>query len=238
MKKIQKFLLVAFVSTVPFVSCSKSDPGEQPNDTPLVLTIDKPSIVNDGVDAVTFTVKQDGVDVTTKTSICATGEGGSCLLGHTFSSTTPGTYSYYAYFAEDMTIKSNAVEITVVDPGKIEGMVFVGTTTVDDSFSLSDIRFELTPGQSGSTVDLMMWEIKFAEQMPMTLDIEVPGIGYSGTAGAFSLVAETIVPLVGGAPMADRTITGLEGSIEGEKLELNFNVGTNHVAYEGTLANE
>jgi hypothetical protein len=237
MKNLIKFFFVVFASTAMLLSCSKPNQKDPQQNTPLVLTIDKSTIINDGVDAVTFTVKQDGEDVTLKTLICSTSDGGSCLLGHTFSSKTPGQYTYYAYFAEDMEIKSNTVDVEVIDPSEIEEMVFIGTTTVDDTFSLDNIRFELTPNEEG-TLDLMMYEIKFAEQMPMTLDIEVPGIDYTGQSGTLSLSATTIVPLVGGTPMEERTITDLTGSVEGEKLVLGFNVGTNHVDYQGDLIAE
>jgi thiol-disulfide isomerase/thioredoxin len=91
------------------------------DEKPLVLSADKTKIKADGSDEVTFTVKQDDVDVTDKVFICAADENGSCLMSNTFSSSTPGVYRFHAYFSADTELAnhpySNVVTITVEPVG-------------------------------------------------------------------------------------------------------------------------
>lgn len=84
---------------------------------PLVLTVDKPSIKGNGTDAATFTVMQGEENVTEMVFVCGTGLGGICLPSNVFTSDTPGTYEFNAYFKEEATdpnhAVSNSVTITV-----------------------------------------------------------------------------------------------------------------------------
>lgn len=124
MKKSLKPLLAAAALTAAVVSCK--DPGTTPgpnsnssSDGPLVLTADKQIIANDDQDIVTFTVEQDGADVTGRVQICS-GTSGLCLSDNTFKSTGAGVYEYYAYFNDKPANKSNTVQVAVVDPDNVE----------------------------------------------------------------------------------------------------------------------
>ena len=77
---------------------------------PIVLTADKTTIIADGNDAVTFTLMQNGIDVTTAegTVIYV----GNNVITNTFATSTMGTYMAYA--TRDG-IRSNGIEITVND---------------------------------------------------------------------------------------------------------------------------
>ena len=77
---------------------------------PIILTVDKTSIIADGSDAATFTLMQNGVDVTTAdgTVIYV----GDEVITNTFTTTIMGTY--IAYATRDG-IRSNGIEITVND---------------------------------------------------------------------------------------------------------------------------
>lgn len=77
---------------------------------PIVLTADKTTIIADGNDAVTFTLMQNDIDVTTAegTVIYV----GNNVITNTFATSTMGTYMAYA--TRDG-IRSNGIEITVND---------------------------------------------------------------------------------------------------------------------------
>ena len=76
-------------------------------ESPIVLTASKTSILADGKDKVTFTVKQDDNDITSETKIYV---GENKLRLNTFTSTTAGTYTAYAMKGE---LKSNEITIVV-----------------------------------------------------------------------------------------------------------------------------
>ena len=64
----------------------------------LELTADKTTITPDGSDVVTFTVMQDGIDVTSESTLYLIPEDGEPIAqdGFTFSTTTEGNYNFYA----------------------------------------------------------------------------------------------------------------------------------------------
>ena len=76
-------------------------------ENPIVLTASKTSILADGKDKITFTVKQDNNDITSGTKIYV---GENKLRLNTFTSTTAGTYTAYAMKGE---LKSNEITIVV-----------------------------------------------------------------------------------------------------------------------------
>lgn len=77
---------------------------------PIILTVDKTSIIADGSDAATFTLMQNGVDVTTaEGTVIYVGDE---VITNTFTTTIMGTY--IAYATRDG-IRSNGIEITVND---------------------------------------------------------------------------------------------------------------------------
>ncbi len=120
-------------------------------------------------------------------------------------------------------------------PEPLDQMLFSGTVSVnDDAFTQQDVRFELAPADEGRTVTLLMHETKFAERMPV-LDMSVPGIGWTGADGAFTLEAAEIIPEVDGIPQPNYTVTDLEGTVADDALEVSFSVGQNTLVYTGTL---
>lgn len=77
---------------------------------PIILTADKTSIIADGNDAVTFTLMQNGIDVTTANGTVI--YVGDEVITNTFTTTIMGTY--IAYATKDG-IRSSGIEITVND---------------------------------------------------------------------------------------------------------------------------
>lgn len=62
----------------------------------LTLTADKETISANGIDVVTFSVIQNGKDITAECTFYLAGEQPTALEGNIFSTTEPGTYSFYA----------------------------------------------------------------------------------------------------------------------------------------------
>ena len=108
---------------------------------PIELTADKTSLKANGVDAVTFTVTQEGNDVTNKSEIFVNG---GKLNGNKFTTSTAGTYTVYAkknnetsneitltaeyveggsdiVFAEGVTLTSGWYDVNKVGDGTVNG---------------------------------------------------------------------------------------------------------------------
>ncbi|MBR7176154.1 MAG: T9SS type A sorting domain-containing protein [Bacteroidales bacterium] len=76
----------------------------------IVLSASKTNLEADGTDAVNFTVKQGETDIT---SDCEIWNGTTKLSGNTFSTSTAGTYTFYAKYGE---LISENITITATEP--------------------------------------------------------------------------------------------------------------------------
>ena len=84
-----------------FVVACEGQSGEETGD--IFLDADKSSITADGNDAVTFTVFAGNTDVTADAVITCVNDG-SVLEGSSFSTVTPGTYSFTASYGDRVSI--------------------------------------------------------------------------------------------------------------------------------------
>ena len=111
-------------------------------------------------------------------------------------------------------------------------------TTTD--FVMDNVKVEVLFADDHKTADIKMLQVKFADAMPVTLDITIPGVTVSGTDGAETLSGDDIVPTMntsgGAVPVPLYTITGLTGSVSASALTLSMIIGEYPTAYSGTDA--
>lgn len=107
MNKIKIFGFMLLLAAVGLMAGCKKQPT--PTTTKPVLTADIPEILANGTEKATFTVTYNGVDVTSQATITNTATG-EALTGNTFSTTTPGTYTFAASYnnetSETVTIEA------------------------------------------------------------------------------------------------------------------------------------
>lgn len=97
-----------------------------------------------------------------------------------------------------------------------------------------DVRVEVRIDETARTLDIMFNKVKFVPQMPISLDVSVPGVGFEVKNGALEFSADGIVPLSGGTlPFPKYTVTGLAGTLTGSGISMKLNFGEYPVAYEG-----
>ena len=91
--------------------------------------------------------------------------------------------------------------------------------------------------ETAKTLDIMFYKVKFVPQMPVSLDVSVPGVGFEVKNGTIELSADGIVPLSGGTlPFPKYTVTGLSGTLTDSGISMKLNFGEYPVAYEGKKA--
>ena len=124
------------------------------------------------------------------------------------------------------------------DPGNILGNgTYVGTVTVTTpAFEKDDVEVKVTFADDRKTAKIEMFKVKFAETMPVTLDIKIPGVTAKEVSGSdgMSLSGENIIPLVGTNPYPLYTITGLTGTVTASELTLSMTMGAFPTTYSGT----
>ena len=102
---------MAAIAAVALMSSCSGGGKDEPQPAKLVLKADKTSV--DAGATVTFTVTQNGEDVTDKTTIC-TLDGGICLPSNKFVATDAGSFTFTAKFKDGSDKQeSNQVKVTV-----------------------------------------------------------------------------------------------------------------------------
>lgn len=113
---------------------------------------------------------------------------------------------------------------------------YKGLLTVDQNdgtlYKQSDVEvdYEL----KDSKLNFVMYKVKFANGMPIKLDMVVEGVDYTeATDGTLTLSGDGIVPYAMGGPFEKYTITNLKGEITDTVMSLDFMCGEYPVTYDG-----
>ncbi len=113
---------------------------------------------------------------------------------------------------------------------------YTGTMTVDQNdgtmYTQDEVQvdYEILDGK----LNFVMYKVKFAEGMPIKLDMVVEGVDCIGAAGHYVLAGNSIVPYAMGGPFEKYTITNLSGLITNGTMTLSFMCGEYPVTYCGT----
>lgn len=127
----------------------------------------------------------------------------------------------------------------IIDGVITQGMLFFGTSTVTtiasgEVYTDTKANFELVSDGQGKA-RILMHETRFAAAMP-ALEMEVPGVPYTGVSSAIALAATSVVPEIKGTPYERYTMTALTGPVANTNFTLSFTcAGTFQVTYQGRL---
>lgn len=116
-----------------------------------------------------------------------------------------------------------------------ESKCYKGTMTVDQNdgtlYTQDDVEvdYEIRDGK----LNFVMYKVKFANGMPIKLDMVVEGVDYTENNGSYTLTGDSLVPYAMGGPFEKFTITNLTGTITDTAFTLDFMCGEYPVTYEG-----
>lgn len=153
------------------ISCSgNSDESEQ---TEVILSVSKNTLIADGKDAITFTVMQAGVDVTADATIRSIMDS-QTLDGNTFSTSKAGTYafeaSYGKYVSKLITVVAKS---TSVAPSRfvrrICAMEFTGTWCAMCPAGMTRLNYLISSDYEG-IVYLMSFHVNGTSADPMAIE--------------------------------------------------------------------
>lgn len=154
-----------------WISCSgNSDESEQ---TEVILSVSKNTLIADGKDAITFTVMQAGVDVTADATIRSIMDS-QALDGNTFSTSKAGTYafeaSYGKYVSKLITVVAKS---TSVAPSRfvrrICAMEFTGTWCAMCPAGMTRLNYLISSDYEG-IVYLMSFHVNGTSADPMAIE--------------------------------------------------------------------
>lgn len=87
--------------------------------------------------------------------------------------------------------------------------------------------------QDDGTATIIFNKVKFVPQMPVSLDVTVPGVKCEIRENEIILSGNDIVPLAMGMPYAKYKVTSLSGKIIAGKLTVSLNFGEFATSYAG-----
>lgn len=111
--------------------------------------------------------------------------------------------------------------------------VYSGTMTVvaDGKDNVSEnVNVSL---QNNGTATIIFNKVKFVPQMPVSLDVTVPGVKCEICENEIILSGNDIVPMAMGMPYKKYNVTSLTGKITAGKLTISLNFGEFATSYVG-----
>lgn len=113
-----------------------------------------------------------------------------------------------------------------------------GLLTIPSSgFTKENVRTKIMLADDG-LLDIYMFDVKFAELMPVTIDMVIRGVAYNKTADEIRFYGDSIVPTAGNKPYEKYIVTDLQGYITADSLCLSNKYGDTPSIYAGKLTNE
>ena len=113
--------------------------------------------------------------------------------------------------------------------------VYSGTMTVvaDGKDNVSENVKVNVSFQEDGTATIIFNKVKFVPQMPVSLDVTVPGVKCETRENEIILSGNDIVPLAMGMPYERYKVTSLTGKIISGKLTVSLNFGEFATSYVG-----
>lgn len=113
--------------------------------------------------------------------------------------------------------------------------VYSGTMTVvaDGKYNVSENVKVNVSFQEDGMANIIFNKVKFVPQMPVSLDVTVPGVKCETRENEIILSGNDIVPLAMGMPYAKYNVTSLTGKIIAGKLTVSLNFGEFATSYVG-----
>lgn len=109
----------------------------------------------------------------------------------------------------------------------------ITTLGTDSTYTKTDVVVNFSINNEFATIEMLA--VKFAEAMPLTLDMTIDSVSYITVGETVNFTGNNIVPTAMGGAFPKYTITNLDGKIGDGKLSFTMMCGAYPVSYEGTL---
>jgi len=144
---------------------------------------------------------------------------GLFTLSFTTSNTTVKISNNYYWENDNDTITSNGNMVTILGP--------------DSTFTQENVKVKFAQGNGKANIEML--GAKFAEKMPLTLDMTIGNVTFTKNEEGITFSGDSIVPQAMGSDFPRYTITQLEGKITDGYLKMSMICGSSPVKYTGML---
>ena len=125
----------------------------------------------------------------------------------------------------------------IIDPA--ENLTYMGDMVVDQNdgsvYIDKDLKISVTFDVEKQTATMIFYEAKFAERMPIRLDMTVSGVGYQANKDEVSFAGHKIVPYAMGGPFEQYVITNLVGVLSTQEMIFSMVCGEYPVSFRGKI---
>lgn len=128
--------------------------------------------------------------------------------------------------------KKGTEDVLVPEKGSYTGTVTVVYQGSD--FDNENIKVDFIPSADGKTADIVLNQIRFVPNMPVTIDVTVPGVTLQPGEKDIVLTCARVVPLALGGEYPRYTVTDLKGKIVGNEMTFSLNFGDSPTSFRGT----
>ena len=107
-----------------------------------------------------------------------------------------------------------------------------------EEYSTNDIVVEVTFSEDGSSMDIKMLKVKFVPQMPVTLDVLIPGVSTDGSSpdsGTVTFSGDDIIPYMANGAYDRFIVNDLTGKLENGNISFSLYFGDYPTSYSGTV---
>jgi len=104
----------------------------------------------------------------------------------------------------------------------------------EEYFHNNDIVVQVIPDETAGNLTVKIFQIKFVPKMPVTVDVEIPGVSYTEKNGVVTFTGDDIVPLSGIIPVKRYLVTGLEGTLVDGECRFSLYFGDYPTTFSGT----
>ena len=130
--------------------------------------------------------------------------------------------------------KDEEPEPIIVEDGTYIGAMTVYSTVGGPVLHIQEgVTIKIKNG-IGGTMDIEMQQVQFAPNMPVKIDMTIPGITSQVTTTEYALSGNDIIPLALGGPFPQYTIKDFEGTLTSQNAIFSMICGVFPLSFEGT----
>lgn len=131
--------------------------------------------------------------------------------------------------------EAKSMEPIAENAASYKGSVFViyeGT-----EYETKDIKVTFRKDNE-STATISMYKVKFVPKMPVTVDLDLPGVNYQTKENSYVITDNNIIPTMKGDPVEKYIATNIEGTANKDALSFSLYFGEYPTRYEGQRITE
>ena len=126
--------------------------------------------------------------------------------------------------------------IVINDTNIFPSKTFYGTLVVNESYVQDSVNCKINFDKKNLT--LYMFNVKFAQTMPMSITLSVPGIPFEGSVKNLKFSADSIVPMMGVAPVPQFMFEQIDGVMQHHLLNFSAEIsGRGTITFSGIEPN-